>query len=252
MSMLDKDNEPNRLRQATICGAVVATIGIGTLGYKFIETKNELNETYKELIASLEINNEISNELIGLNDELSSLKYTLDNYKYENTELGEAVRLLESENSQLQEENISLGKNIAVLRTDVESLEAARTSGNVNISQADINLLAQLVFDEGNTEPRAGQLGIVHVVLNRLNDDRFPNTVQEVVFQPSQFSGAWRLNTHPVLDEHVAIVNEAINGSDNTGGALFFVNHAIACPVAGGWHHTRNHTITIGQHTFRK
>ena len=43
--------------------------------------------------------------------------------------------------------------------------------------------LAMNVYFEARSEPVAGQIGVTEVVMNRVNDDRYPNTVCEVVKQ---------------------------------------------------------------------
>lgn len=49
-------------------------------------------------------------------------------------------------------------------------------------------LLAQLVQAEAGTQPLTGMRFVVDVVLNRVDDSRFPNTIEEVIFQPGQFA----------------------------------------------------------------
>lgn len=48
--------------------------------------------------------------------------------------------------------------------------------------------LAVAVYFEARGEPIDGQKAIAEVVINRVNDDRYPNTICDVVFQDKQFS----------------------------------------------------------------
>lgn len=54
--------------------------------------------------------------------------------------------------------------------------------------QADLQLLACLVQAEAGNQDMTGKRLIVDVVLNRVADPRFPNTISEVIYQPGQFS----------------------------------------------------------------
>lgn len=54
-----------------------------------------------------------------------------------------------------------------------------------------LELIAQLVMAEASNQDLTGKRLVVDVVLNRVDDPRFPNTVEEVIFQPNQFSPIW-------------------------------------------------------------
>jgi N-acetylmuramoyl-L-alanine amidase len=53
--------------------------------------------------------------------------------------------------------------------------------------QADLQLLACLVEAEAGNQDLTGKRLVVDVVLNRVADPRFPDTIAEVIFQPGQF-----------------------------------------------------------------
>lgn len=48
--------------------------------------------------------------------------------------------------------------------------------------------LAVAVFFEARGEPTTGQYAVAEVIMNRVEDDRYPDTVCAVVFEDSQFS----------------------------------------------------------------
>lgn len=52
----------------------------------------------------------------------------------------------------------------------------------------DVKLIAQLVIAEAENQPVLGQELVADVVCNRVEHEKFPNTVKEVIFQPGQFS----------------------------------------------------------------
>ena len=43
--------------------------------------------------------------------------------------------------------------------------------------------LAENVYHEARNQPLAGQMAVISVTINRVNDDRFPNSICEVVKQ---------------------------------------------------------------------
>ena len=55
-------------------------------------------------------------------------------------------------------------------------------------TQEDIDWLARVVYSEARGEPYAGQVAVAAVVLNRVFDSGFPNTVWGVIFQPLAFT----------------------------------------------------------------
>ena len=63
------------------------------------------------------------------------------------------------------------------------------------LSANDISLIAKLISAEAENQPFEGKKLVVSVILNRLDSEIFPNTVEEVIFQNDQFSviknGAW-------------------------------------------------------------
>ena len=43
--------------------------------------------------------------------------------------------------------------------------------------------LAQNVYFETRNQPLAGQMAVISVTVNRVNDSRFPNTICQVVYE---------------------------------------------------------------------
>ena len=67
-------------------------------------------------------------------------------------------------------------------------------------SQPELYCLAMNTYFEAKSEPIAGQYATADVVLNRVNDARYPNTICEVVLQgPTRES--WKTKQHKDLPE---------------------------------------------------
>ncbi|ABR47567.1 Spore cortex-lytic enzyme SleB [Alkaliphilus metalliredigens QYMF] len=112
----------------------------------------------------------------------------------------------------------------------------------------DVELLARTIHSESKGEPYEGQVAVGAVILNRVSDAAFPNTMAGVVYQPCAFEPVKRgtINEAP-NDSAYRAARDALNGWDPTGGALYFWNPVTA---TSRWIWTRTITLTIGRHVF--
>ena len=94
----------------------------------------------------------------------------------------------------------------------------------LNLEYNDYNVLLKIVEAEAGGEDLTGKIMVANVILNRVNSDRFPNTVTEVVYQKSQFSpiSDGRINTVSISQETLTAVERALSGEDYSDGALYF------------------------------
>lgn len=67
-------------------------------------------------------------------------------------------------------------------------LEPYYRSISDTMTEADYHLLAKILQLEAGNQSPTGQRAVVEVVFNRVLDQRFPDTVSEVLSQPGQFS----------------------------------------------------------------
>ena len=125
-------------------------------------------------------------------------------------------------------------------------------SVSLNVTQADIDLMAKLVYAESRGEPFDGQIAVASVVLNRVLNNRFPNTISEVIFQRNAFSCVKDGNIVAYPDQtSYNAVYEALSGVDPTNEALFFYNPSIS---TCSWMQStqKNDVTSIGHHVFFK
>ena len=123
------------------------------------------------------------------------------------------------------------------------------SSGGVNgYSSSDVYLLARTIYAEGRGEPYTGQVAIGAVVLNRVRDNAFPNTISGVIYQKHAFTAVsdGQINLTP-NDTAMKAARDAINGWDPTGGALYYYNPAVA---TSAWIFDRQTVTVIGKHIF--
>lgn len=118
------------------------------------------------------------------------------------------------------------------------------------IPPGDVTLLARLIEAEAGGEPYRGKVAVGAVVVNRYLDDRFPNTIRQVIYEPNQFySEGIALHPRP-SDESLRAAQAAVRGEDPTGGALYFYNPKTA--KLSSWWSTRTVLVEIGNHLFLK
>lgn len=119
-----------------------------------------------------------------------------------------------------------------------------------NTSQNDAALLARIINAEARGEPYTGQVAVGAVVLNRVKNPSFPNTISGVIFQPGAFSsindGQWNAE---IYSSAYNAARDALNGYDPTGGAIYFYNPR---KTTSQWIYSRPVLITIGNHVFAK
>lgn len=98
----------------------------------------------------------------------------------------------------------------------------------------DYYTLLQIVEAEATGGDLKSKILIADVVLNRVKDSRFPDTIYEVVWQQAggspQFSPTadGRIYSVSVTDETIEAVDRALAGEDYSEGALFFVARSDA------------------------
>lgn len=81
--------------------------------------------------------------------------------------------------------------------------------------------LANALYHEARGESHTGQVAVGWVILNRVRDSRFPNTIRGVIWQHGQFSG---IRYHRVPERFLVLSREILEGkwANPIGNALFF------------------------------
>ncbi len=112
----------------------------------------------------------------------------------------------------------------------------------------DLALLARVISAEARGETYAGQVAVGAVILNRVEHPSFPGTISGVVYQPGAFTcmDDGQFN-QPVADSALRAAQEAINGSDPCGGAIYYFNPSTA---TSQWIWSRPLITVIGKHRF--
>lgn len=88
---------------------------------------------------------------------------------------------------------------------------------DTDISDDDIELIALVTMAEAEGECEEGKRLVIDTILNRVDSISFPNTVYEVVYQPSQFSSMWngRVDRCYIDDYICQLVEEELRNRKN-------------------------------------
>ena len=125
---------------------------------------------------------------------------------------------------------------------------------NSFISAADKDLMARLVSAEAKGESYAGKVAVATVVLNRLSDPNFPNTVKGVIYQIESGHYAFTPVQNGAINQAAdanskKAVNEALAFRGQGKGSVYFYNPNTS---TSKWIFSREVTTTIGNHRFAK
>ena len=114
-----------------------------------------------------------------------------------------------------------------------------------------VDLLARLIRAEAEGEPFEGKVGVAAVLLNRVQDARFPKSLEGVIYEPDAFESVsnGRIYNTPPTSADLQAARDALNGWDPTYGSVFFWNPSK--PV-NPWIWSRTVTTQIGNHIFAR
>ena len=130
------------------------------------------------------------------------------------------------------------------------TLSALGISSSSGPSNSNVDLLARAISGEARGEPYEGQVAVGAVILNRVDNPNFPNTIAGVVYQKGAFDSVadGQINMTPTATARKA-AQDALNGWDPSGGCIYFYNPATS---TSKWIWSRTIVKTIGKHNFAK
>ena len=157
----------------------------------------------------------------------------------------EAVKYFQRKNN-LTVDGVVGPKTLKALGITSSDNQSSNTTGSYN--DADVMLLARLIYGEARGESYVGQVAVGAVVLNRIKSASFPNTLSGVVYQRYAFTAVddGQINLTPNATAKKAAL-DAMNGWDPTYGALYYYNPKTA---TSSWIFSRKTTTVIGNHVF--
>ena len=80
---------------------------------------------------------------------------------------------------------------VILLAATLAGAGTVETETELAYSENDLYVLSHIISAEAGTCSEEMMIAVGSVVLNRVSDDRFPDTIEEVVFQAGQYSPTW-------------------------------------------------------------
>ena len=153
---------------------------------------------------------------------------TLTVYAAEDTFSGELVEAIQNE--VVTEDNVEteIPTEETAEQVVMEETPEALTGKSFSLEDQEYQVLLKIVEAEAGCEDTEGRMLVANVVMNRVRNGYFPNTVTEVVYQrqdgTAQFSPVsdGRIDTVNVSQGTIDAVARVMNGEDISQGALFF------------------------------
>lgn len=157
--------------------------------------------------------------------------------KIQSLSLTQNVAEDDSEAAQTEPEKEKAGKDEAKGEADKKSdkdkdaskAKEASSSYVIKVSKEEIAMLERIVEAEASGEDMKGKILVANVVINRIKDEEFPDTIEGVIFHKVkgkyQFSpvASKRYYKVKVSKETKEAVIRALEGEDYSKGALYFM-----------------------------
>lgn len=175
--------------------------------------------------------------------------FVASEYVEEQLKLDEAVSIAEEEERDAADSTEQTAGNQANAgqASSGQPAESAAVSTALSVSSDEVYLLACMIHVESRGEPYEGQLAVANVILNRVKNPRFDDTIAEVIYAPGQFPGAHNGALDAALasgpnESCMRAAEEALAGVNNIGAYYYFNGYVDLSTVS--------EYLVIGGHTF--
>jgi N-acetylmuramoyl-L-alanine amidase len=111
--------------------------------------------------------------------------------------------------------------------TPASTSSSTVVNGVISYTASDVDLLARLITAEADGEPYSAKVAVGAVIVNRVQDPRFPKTISSVIYQIDngyyQFTPVENglINKSASLDS-INAAKAALRGEDPTNGAIYY------------------------------
>jgi len=120
---------------------------------------------------------------------------------------------------------------------------------------SELAILQRIVESEATGEGMLGKECVANVILNRIKDERFPNTINGVVFAKNQFSPITdgRYDKAIISQETIDAIENVYNGNNQIKDAVYFFDmEYVTNKKTLKWIKSLKFVVKIGNHSFYK
>ncbi len=255
----------NPVRSLALIAVCVCTAGAFTAGGRMAD-RSDGNQVYVASEGTDEISSDRSDKTdvfpTGVVGVVSGINGTASRKKAvsrigtscEQVMIGQRIKVVEDDVAEFDVSS-SMESEINALSARTAALSASASL----MSDEDYDTLLRIVEAEAGTEDVKGRVLVANVIMNRMKNDEFPDTVTEVVWQRidgvPQFSPTYdgRIYEVSITDETKEAVREALEGVDYSEGALFFIQKSEAEDHNVSWFEKNlQRLFKYGVHEFYK
>lgn len=214
-NILQEEHNPNM--QVAGCNSQLNKVHLNTF------QDNEVNRVYLNEINNLIEIKKVENEKTALRQKEKQTELTVLIQEKANIKLKKMDNIEEEVEVVDDESNIKLSEEP---QEESEESHENSTSNTYDISNREREILLRITEAEATGASVEARKNVASVIINRVNSNKFPNSIEGVVFQKGQFS--------PIQDQryyNVTVTDKTVQAVDSvlqdgvTNNALFFCNY---------------------------
>lgn len=235
-------NYKNGIAKARMCMAACVAVSTLTLGFTSRaaampeENIPEASLSYGESFFTEEIVDEMNNK---------SAKAKIKRAEGLEEALAEAEEKAKELEAQREAERKREEEERRRAEEEQAAAEAQQAWGTVSSAEGsnDKELLASIIFCEAGNQSFEGQVAVGAVILNRIASGAYPNTIEEVIYQPGQFGPAgsgWLdqiRSTGSYSSSAIQAAEAALAGQNPIGGCLYFDQGGYGIQIGAHFFH---------------
>ncbi|HBL83998.1 MAG: hypothetical protein A2Y17_05830 [Clostridiales bacterium GWF2_38_85] len=154
-----------------------------------------------------------------LNNKLQQTYKTIAEQNQREESIYEEIKTLKNKITKLQD-------RISELETELQTQNVMNSYSTIRYTMSELEMLYCLVQNECGSSNIAHKRIIVDIVINRVQNHKFPNTIYDVLMQDGQFASVytWATTDLKIDDDTIQAVNEVLSNSvvNESQGALYY------------------------------
>lgn len=206
------------------------------------------------------------NEIAAAEEEIGNTEAALEAKSKALQELYKKAQEEEAAERRRQAEEAAKRLQEALANGTIRPGDSGIVYGELNLSQAELDMLTAMIYCESRGESYEGQLAVGHVIMNRVRSTKFPNSLEAVLSAPRQFepygSGRFNIVLTAYWEGIPGVIHEAswnscqraaivcVNSDSNVGESLFFRTHKPVPQLAENLEAAGVPYWIIGNHIF--
>ncbi|HBL84288.1 MAG: hypothetical protein A2Y17_07465 [Clostridiales bacterium GWF2_38_85] len=173
------------------------------------------------------------------------------------TEQEQREGLINDENNTLKNQISKLQDMISELEEEMQTHNVMYSYSTIRYTNTELEMLCFLVQKECGSSDVEHKRIIVNIVLSRVKNQQFPNTIFDVLMQEGQFTSVydWASSNIKINENTIQAVNEVLSNTvvDNSQGALYYYSPRYVSDYSVmAWFETRVFLFEKYGHRFYK